>query len=54
MMACTRLCTQVEVSEGGTINAAALKQITAGGDGVGLRAYDPGYVSCTASFVRLA
>jgi citrate synthase len=33
---------QLEVSEGGTINASALKQITAGGDGVGLRTYDPG------------
>jgi len=33
---------QLEVSEGGTINAQALKKITAGGDGVGLRTYDPG------------
>lgn len=33
---------QLEVSEGGTINASALKQIVAGGDGVGLRTYDPG------------
>lgn len=33
---------QLEISEGGTINAAGLKQITAGGDGVGLRTYDPG------------
>jgi hypothetical protein len=33
---------QLEISEGGTINAQALKQIKAGGDGVGLRAYDPG------------
>lgn len=33
---------QLEVSDGGTINAQALKQITAGGDGVGLRTYDPG------------
>lgn len=40
----TTLCyaTQLEVSEGGTINAQALKKITAGGDGVGLRTYDPG------------
>lgn len=33
---------QIEVTEGGTIPAQALKQITAGGDGVGLRTYDPG------------
>jgi hypothetical protein len=36
---------QLEVSEGGTINAQALKKITAGGDGVGLRTYDPGCVA---------
>jgi citrate synthase len=36
------LLQQLEVSEGGTISAQALKQITAGGDGVGLRTYDPG------------
>lgn len=35
-------CMQLEVSDGGTINAQALKQIKAGGDGVGLRSYDPG------------
>lgn len=35
---------QLEISEGGTISAQALKQITAGGDGVGLRTYDPGCV----------
>lgn len=34
---------QLEISEGGTLNAQALKQIKAGGDGVGLRTYDPGY-----------
>jgi len=38
----------VEVSEGGTINAQALKKITAGGDGVGLRTYDPGYTNTSA------
>jgi citrate synthase len=32
----------LEISDGGTINAALLKQIKAGGDGVGLRTYDPG------------
>lgn len=35
-------CMQLEVSDGGTINAQTLKQIKAGGDGVGLRTYDPG------------
>lgn len=38
----------IEVTEGGTIPAAALKQITAGGDGVGLRTYDPGYTNTSA------
>jgi citrate synthase len=38
----------LEVSEGGTINAQALKKITAGGDGVGLRTYDPGYTNTSA------
>jgi citrate synthase len=33
---------QLEISDGGTLNAQALKQIKAGGDGVGLRTYDPG------------
>jgi hypothetical protein len=36
------LSPQLEISEGGTLNAQALKQIKAGGDGVGLRTYDPG------------
>jgi hypothetical protein len=35
-------CRQIEITEGGTIPASALKKITAGGDGVGLRTYDPG------------
>eukprot|EP00878_Enallax_costatus_P036686 GHUV01041221.1.p1 GENE.GHUV01041221.1~~GHUV01041221.1.p1 ORF type:complete len:313 (+),score=85.03 GHUV01041221.1:163-1101(+) len=38
----------IEVSADGFINASALKRITAGGDGVGLRVYDPGY-SVTAA-----
>jgi hypothetical protein len=37
-------CPQLNISEGGTLNASELKQIKAGGDNVGLRAYDPGYV----------
>ena len=32
----------LKISEGGTIRATDLKQITAGGDNVGLRTYDPG------------
>lgn len=45
---------QLEVSEGGTIAASALKQITAGGDGVGLRAYDPGYTNTSAVISRIS
>jgi hypothetical protein len=46
---------QLEISDGGTINATALKKITAGGDGVGLRTYDPGYVcKGTSAGARLA
>eukprot|EP00983_Pelagomonas_calceolata_P096932 1158188-Pelagomonas_calceolata.AAC.8 len=33
----------LNISEGGTLNASELKQIKAGGDGVGLRVYDPGW-----------
>ena len=33
---------EIKISEGGTIKATDLKKITAGGDGVGLRTYDPG------------
>ncbi|PSC76850.1 citrate synthase [Micractinium conductrix] len=39
---------QVAISDHGTIKAADLKQIVAGGDGVGLRTYDNGYVNTTA------
>jgi citrate synthase len=45
---------QIEVSEGGTIPAAALKKITAGGDGVGLRTYDPGYTNTAAVISRIS
>lgn len=44
----------LDVSDGGTINASALKQITAGGDGVGLRTYDPGYTNTTAVISRIS
>jgi hypothetical protein len=33
---------QLDISDSGTLNAQSLKQIKAGGDGVGLRVYDPG------------
>lgn len=45
---------QLEVSEGGTLNAQALKQIKAGGDGVGLRTYDPGCVCMFTSLVHVS
>jgi citrate synthase len=32
----------VPIREGGVIRATDLKQIVAGGDGMGLRTYDPG------------
>ena len=35
---------QLGISGGGMLNAQALKQIKAGGDGAGLRVYDPGCV----------
>lgn len=38
---------ELGISEGGTIRAADLKQIMAGGDGVGLRTYDPGQALVT-------
>jgi citrate synthase len=44
----------LKVSEGGTIRATDLKQITAGGDGVGLRTYDPGYVNTAACISRIS
>jgi len=36
---------ELKVSEHGTVSAADLKKITAGGDGAGLKIYDPGYVN---------
>lgn len=38
----------LDISDTGILNAQALKQIKAGGDGVGLRVHDPGY-TCTAA-----
>ncbi|KAF5827725.1 citrate synthase-like protein [Dunaliella salina] len=44
----------LNISEGGTLNASELKQIKAGGDGVGLRVYDPGYTNTTAVISRIS
>ncbi|KAI8476900.1 MAG: citrate synthase [Monoraphidium minutum] len=44
----------IEVTEGGTIPATALKKITGGGDGVGLRTYDPGYTNTAAVISRIS
>eukprot|EP00798_Chlamydomonas_sp_ICE-L_P027593 gene27593-7229_t len=44
----------LEISEGGTLNAQALKAIKAGGDGVGLRTYDPGYTNTSAVISRIS
>lgn len=44
----------LEINDGGTINASALKKITAGGDGVGLRTYDPGYTNTAAVISRIS
>jgi len=44
----------LEISEGGTVNASQLKQIKAGGDGVGLRTYDPGYTNTSAVISRIS
>eukprot|EP00951_Prasinocladus_malaysianus_P018067 scaffold143461_cov46-Prasinocladus_malaysianus.AAC.1 len=40
-----RLALQVEVSDQGTIRASDFQKIKAGGDGAGLRLYDPGYMN---------
>lgn len=39
---------EIPISAHGTIHGTDLKQITAGGDGVGLRVYDNGYMNITA------
>jgi len=39
---------EIPISDHGTIKGTDLKQITAGGDGAGLRTYDNGYVNTTA------
>eukprot|EP00271_Cylindrocystis_brebissonii_P012079 TRINITY_DN3015_c1_g1_i1.p1 TRINITY_DN3015_c1_g1~~TRINITY_DN3015_c1_g1_i1.p1 ORF type:complete len:521 (-),score=100.78 TRINITY_DN3015_c1_g1_i1:770-2332(-) len=36
---------ELQVSEDGTLRAADFKKITAGGDGMGLKLYDPGYLN---------
>jgi citrate synthase len=45
---------EVAISDHGTIKATDLKKITAGGDGVGLRTYDNGYVNTTACHSRVS
>lgn len=39
----------VKIEEGGVIKATDLKKIVAGGDGVGLKTYDPGYAATLPS-----
>lgn len=45
---------ELEISEHGTIKGTDLKKIQAGGDGVGLRTYDNGYVNTTACKSRVS
>lgn len=42
---------EIPVREGGYVPASAFKAITAGGDGGGLRVFDPGYVNRSESVV---
>ena len=44
---------QMEISEGGTIKGSDLNKVKAGGDGIGLRMYDPGYVNTTAVISKI-
>jgi citrate synthase len=44
---------QINVGDGGTIQGSDLNKIKAGGDGIGLRMYDPGYVNTTAVISRI-
>lgn len=37
---------ELEIDEHGQVKGTDLKQIVAGGDGIGLRVYDPGCVCC--------
>lgn len=39
---------EIPISDHGTIKGTDLKKITAGGDGVGLRPYDNGWVACAS------
>eukprot|EP00898_Chlorokybus_atmophyticus_P002821 jgi/Chlat1/353/Chrsp10S01474 len=39
---------KLEITEGGCVRATDFKQIVAGGDGVGLRLFDPGYMNTAA------
>ena len=44
---------QVNIGAGGSILGSDLNKIKAGGDGIGLRMYDPGYVNTTAVISRI-
>eukprot|EP00892_Ulva_mutabilis_P007801 jgi/Ulvmu1/5393/UM022_0188.1 len=44
---------EIPVSEGGTIRGTDVGKIKAGGDGVGLRMYDPGYINTAAVVSRI-
>lgn len=44
---------QVPISEGGTVQGTDVGKIKAGGDGVGLRVYDPGYVNTAAVISKI-
>lgn len=39
---------EIPISDHGTVKGTDLKKITAGGDGVGLRPYDNGWVACAS------
>lgn len=42
---------EIPISDHGTVKGTDLKKITAGGDGVGLRPYDNGWVACASQFL---
>jgi len=45
---------QIPISEDGTVNASAFKDIKAGGDGNGLVLYDPGYTNTSPCVSRIS
>ena len=44
---------QVQISAGGTVKGSDLGKIKAGGDNIGLRVYDPGYVNTAAVISKI-